>query len=61
MTCPTDSADCKAQTPPPDDEGCGKELDPWFTKKALEPKTGVSKPILMSALPQACRQVLTVQ
>src|SRR6185436_10058111 len=22
ITCPADSADCKAQTPPPDDEGC---------------------------------------
>jgi penicillin-insensitive murein DD-endopeptidase len=61
ITCPSDSADCKAQTPPPTDEGCGTELDAWFTKKALEHRPGVSKPILMSALPPACRQVLTAQ
>ena len=25
--CPADSAECKAQTVPPTDEGCGKDLD----------------------------------
>jgi penicillin-insensitive murein endopeptidase len=60
--CPKDSAECKAQTVPPNDEGCGKDLDAWFTKKALEPrKPGVSAPILMSALPPACKQILMAQ
>jgi penicillin-insensitive murein endopeptidase len=57
--CPSDSPGCKSQTPPPHDEGCGKDLDWWFSKAVREPKPPVkSKPILMSALPAACRQVL---
>jgi penicillin-insensitive murein endopeptidase len=57
--CPKDSPDCKTQAATPNDEGCGKDLDAWFTKQALEPrKPGVPKPILMSALPAACRQIL---
>src|ERR1044071_3433282 len=61
--CPKDSPDCKAQTVPPTDEGCGKDLDAWFIKKNLDvPKvTAPRPPILMSALPQACRQILVAQ
>jgi penicillin-insensitive murein endopeptidase len=62
LTCPKDSTDCKAQPATPDEDGCGKELDAWFTKKALEPRVSTArKPLLMSALPEACRQVLTAQ
>ena len=57
--CPKDSPDCKAQVATPEDEGCGKDLDAWFTKQALAPRPpGVSKPIPISALPAACRKVL---
>jgi penicillin-insensitive murein endopeptidase len=60
--CPKDSATCQGQAPPPNDEGCGKDLDWWFTKQALEPKPpGVSRAILMSALPPACRQILMAE
>jgi penicillin-insensitive murein DD-endopeptidase len=60
--CPKDSPDCKGQAVPPTEEGCGKELDAWFIKKPQDVKPGVArKPILMSALPQACRQVLVAQ
>ena len=60
ISCPKDSAECKAQPVPPTDEGCGKDLDWWFTKRLEEPKpTSVApKPLLMSALPAACKQVL---
>ena len=62
LSCPKDSPDCKAQTVPPTDEGCGADLAAWFKKKTLDvPKGSASKPILMSALPQACRQVLVAQ
>lgn len=62
IKCPKDSPECKSQTVPPTDEGCGKDLDWWFVKKNLDvPKASKSKPILMSALPQACRQVLSAQ
>ena len=62
ISCPKDSTNCKPQPPPPNDEGCGKDLDWWFTKKLGEPKpSGASKPILMSALPPACKQILMAQ
>ena len=39
--------------------GCGKELDWWFTEQALKPRpSGTRAPLKMSALPDACRQVL---
>ena len=58
IRCPKDSTNCKAQAPPPNDEGCGKDLDWWFSEKARSIKPGKAKPILMSQLPPACRQVL---
>jgi penicillin-insensitive murein endopeptidase len=62
IRCPQDSPNCKSQVPTPNDEGCGhKDLDWWFTEKMLTIKPGKSKPILMSALPPACRQVLMAQ
>ena len=57
--CPKDSPECKAQPVPPSDEGCGADLAWWFEKKNLAPSPGgVRKPLLMSALPAACKQVL---
>jgi len=62
ISCPKGSPDCKAQPVPPTDEGCGKDLDWWFVKKNLDvPKGTKSKPLLMSALPPACKQVLSAQ
>ena len=60
IRCPKDSPDCKSQTPPPNDEGCSHQaLDWWFTKKMLDDQAGGKrKPLLMSALPPACRKVL---
>jgi penicillin-insensitive murein endopeptidase len=59
ISCPHDSPECKTQPATPHDEGCGKDLDWWFTRQALEPKKpGKSKPILMSALPPSCKQIL---
>jgi penicillin-insensitive murein endopeptidase len=60
ISCPKGSPECKAQPVTPVDEGCGKDLDWWFVKKNLDvPKGTTSKPLLMSALPPACRQILT--
>jgi penicillin-insensitive murein endopeptidase len=58
IRCPKDSTDCKAQPATPHDEGCGKDLDWWFSKQARDIKPGKSKPILMSALPPACHKIL---
>jgi penicillin-insensitive murein endopeptidase len=58
IRCPKDSAGCKAQQPPPHDEGCGRDLAWWFSDEARSIKPGKAKPIPISALPPACRQVL---
>jgi len=50
-------------TPRPADEGCGKELDHWFTEAILHPKPSPAPPKprpgpRMADLPDACRRVL---
>src|SRR4029078_8424787 len=62
FVCPKDSTECKAQTVPPHDEGCGKDLDWWFTKRLEEPKpTVAAKPLPMYATPAACNTSLTAR
>jgi len=66
IKCPADSPDCKPQAPVPAGDGCGKDLDWWFTDAVLHPKpeppsTTPPKPRLgptLADLPAACRQVL---
>jgi penicillin-insensitive murein DD-endopeptidase len=66
IKCPSDSPECKGQDPVAADEGCGKDLDWWFTDAVLHPKPAPPpttpprpKPSLtMNDLPPACRQVL---
>jgi len=65
LQCPADSSECKPQAPPPPGDGCGKDLNWWFTDAVLHPKpepepapehkkTGLT----MAKLPPACRGVL---
>jgi penicillin-insensitive murein DD-endopeptidase len=61
--CPAGSADCKGQDPAGEGEGCGKELDYWFSPGVLNPpppKEPAKKkpPITMADLPAGCKQVL---
>jgi penicillin-insensitive murein DD-endopeptidase len=63
IRCPADSPQCTAQAPPEAGEGCGKELDEWFTEEILHPKPAPippkpKPPLKMADLPAACRQVL---
>jgi len=62
INCPSDSPECTPQPPRPGDDGCGAELDHWFTEAILHPKPSPpSKPKpgpRMADLPAACRQVL---
>jgi len=63
MVCPSDSPECKGQPERPASDGCGKELDHWFTPATLHPKPDPTPPKprrgpLMAELPAACRQVL---
>jgi penicillin-insensitive murein endopeptidase len=63
LECPSDDVDCKPQPPRPANDGCGKELEHWFTPAVLKTNVdaGPSKPRAgpkMAELPAACRQVL---
>jgi len=64
LNCPADSPECKPQPARPTDDGCGKELDHWFTDAVLHPKPDPTPPQprvgpRMAELPPACRQVLS--
>jgi penicillin-insensitive murein endopeptidase len=64
--CPADSPDCKPQQAVPAGDGCGKDLDWWFTDAVLHPKTAPppttppkARPqVTLNDLPPVCRQVL---
>jgi penicillin-insensitive murein endopeptidase len=63
LNCPGSEHECTPQPPRPADDGCGKELDHWFTEAILRPKPSPTpstpRPGLkMADLPAACRQVL---
>jgi penicillin-insensitive murein DD-endopeptidase len=63
LRCPADNPDCQAQDPPGHGEGCGDDLDWWFTDAVLNPKPPAvppkpKPPLRMADLPPACRQVL---
>jgi penicillin-insensitive murein endopeptidase len=59
IKCPAGDKDCKPQPAVPAGDGCGEDLDWWFSKEARNPKpTAPRPPVKMSALPAACRQVL---
>src|SRR5262249_49384557 len=38
IRCPADNRDCHGQPPAPPGDGCGEELDWWFTDAVLHPK-----------------------
>jgi penicillin-insensitive murein DD-endopeptidase len=60
--CPADSPQCEPQPPPGVEDGCGHELDYWFSDAVLHaeavPQPAKPKPLTMANLPAACRQVL---
>ncbi|WP_099554216.1 penicillin-insensitive murein endopeptidase [Hartmannibacter diazotrophicus] len=64
IDCPKGSPGCKEQAAPPPGDGCGKELDWWFTdgpfKKPDKPAKK-PKPVTLKDLPPACATVLTAQ
>jgi penicillin-insensitive murein endopeptidase len=60
LRCPPRAYECKGQPPVPAGEGCGNELDYWFTAPVLHPKpsTGPGRELTLASLPAACRKVL---
>jgi penicillin-insensitive murein endopeptidase len=58
LRCPADSPDCQRQAPLPAGEGCGSELDWWFSAEARSPKKKAAKPRPRPAPPAACQALL---
>jgi penicillin-insensitive murein DD-endopeptidase len=59
LFCPSGQSECRAQTPPPPGDGCGKELDWWFTPEARHPTPGPPRrPLLLADLPPACSKLV---
>ncbi|HTZ37709.1 MAG TPA: penicillin-insensitive murein endopeptidase [Stellaceae bacterium] len=58
LDCPAGQTQCEDQVPPPPGDGCGKELDWWFTAEARHPKPAPpAPPLLVSQLPPDCAAV----
>jgi len=64
LRCPSGVDGCRAQDPPPTDDGCGDALDYWLTPARYKQAPPPEKPapparqIMMSDLPAACTEVL---
>lgn len=63
LSCPAGAKDCRPQDPVVPGEGCGRELDWWFSDANLHPKPPKvppkpKPPLLMKDLPAACREVV---
>jgi penicillin-insensitive murein DD-endopeptidase len=63
IACPDGDGACEPQPPAPAGDGCGKDLDWWFSDAVLHPpppkEPAKPRPALtMAGLPAACRQVL---
>ena len=58
LNCPPGQTLCEDQAPVPPGDGCGKELDWWFTAEGRYPKPSPpGKPLLVSQLPPECAAV----
>jgi len=62
LSCPAGTS-CKPQAAPPAGDGCGKDLDYWFSAAPYKPppkpaKPVKPKPVMLSDLPPACSAVL---
>lgn len=59
LGCPAGAAICRNQAPPPANDGCGADLDWWFSDEARNPKPSKpAPPLKLADLPAQCRAVL---
>ncbi len=63
LACPGSAGACEDQAPPPGGDGCGDELDYWFSPAVLnppKPKGPVrpKPPMTLAGLPAACRAIV---
>jgi len=62
LSCPSGDPECRDQAPPPPGDGCGKELDWWFTDEALHPPPSPPpKPLRLADLPHACAALVAAR
>lgn len=62
LACPPGETACAGQEPPPRGDGCGPELDNWFTNEMLNPRPGPPRPpMTMAQLPPECARVLVAR
>ena len=57
LHCPDSDSECRNQMPPPPGDGCGTELDWWFTEAPYKRAPAKAKPLSLSDLPMACRTI----
>jgi penicillin-insensitive murein endopeptidase len=59
LTCPAGASSCVDQDPVPPGDGCGADLDYWFTDAPYRPDDDPpSPPLTLADLPKACAAVL---
>jgi penicillin-insensitive murein endopeptidase len=59
LACEATGQPCQDQDPPAEGDGCGDELDRWFTPTMLHPRPGKPRPpMTLAQLPGECRRVL---
>jgi penicillin-insensitive murein endopeptidase len=59
LSCPAGAASCTEQDPVPPGDGCGADLDYWFTDAPYRPSTAPpAPPMTLADLPKACQAVL---
>lgn len=59
LRCPDESTQCKQQAAVPAGEGCGKDLDWWFSAEARQPGKR-SAPRAEPVMPAACQALLSI-
>jgi penicillin-insensitive murein DD-endopeptidase len=60
IACPSDSPQCKPQSPAGSGDGCGHELDTWLKESIVHPPATGAKPkhnFTLAAMPKECRAV----
>jgi penicillin-insensitive murein endopeptidase len=60
LACPAGDTECVDQNPPPAGDGCGADLDYWFTPAPYKP-VKPSPPLTLADLPKQCRAVLATR
>ncbi|HEY0352582.1 MAG TPA: penicillin-insensitive murein endopeptidase [Enterovirga sp.] len=59
LACEATGQPCQDQDPPAEGDGCGAELERWFTPAMLHPRPGKPRPpMTLAQLPDECRRVL---